>query len=799
MQDFLSDLRYGARLLLKKPAFSLIVILVLGLGIGANTAIYSTVDAMLIRPLPFHEAERLVMVWEDITHLGFPRNTPAPANFVDWRKQNTVFEDMAAYRFQIANLTGDGAPEQIAGLRTMPNLFPILGVKPLLGRWLEERDEVSEQRSLVISYGLWQRRFGGDPNVVGRTLSMSDVNYTVVGVMPATFRFPAGQFDYYARSGLTARDLARRGSHFLQVVARMKPGVTLQGAQTEMASIMKRLEREYPDTNRRVGGVVQPLRDAMLGKTGLELLVLLAASACVLLIACANVANLLLARSSARWREMAVRSALGAGGGRLARQLLTESLMLASAGGVAGVAVAFGSLALLAKLIPEQLQGLMKPSVDARMLVFAFAVAVGTGLLFGVAPAWQAARAGMSERLREGARAGSSRRSKLFRHALVAGEVALASCLLAGAALLVQTLLNLQNTDIGFEPRGVLTARTRLPLPRYADNGKKAQFYDNVLSRIEGLPGVVSAGYTSTLPFLQRGNSTGFAIEGMPPIPVDSLIRVCTSEYLTTIGSRLLEGRLFGRDDRAHTQRVMVINETFKKAFFPNESAVGKRISVDGSDWFVVAGVVRDVLERGLEQMAKPTFYFLYNQQPDTWAVPAEIAVKATGDPMRLAAGVREAVWAVDKDQPVTAVRTLEEIVGAEVAGRRQQVQILTVFTGVAVLLACLGIYGVLSYMVTLGTRDIGVRMALGARGGDVVSLVVGQGLRLAGVGLLTGMAAALAGARLLSSLLYGVKPADPATFVGVCLLMGVVSAAACYLPARRAARIDPMVALRVD
>lgn len=799
MHDLLADLRYGARLLLKSPGFSLIVILVLGLGIGANTAIFSTIDAVLLRPLAFEDPERLVMVWEDASHLGFARNTPAPANFVDWRKQNTVFTDMSAYRFQLANLTGDGTPEQIRGLRTMPNLFPLLGVKPLLGRWIEEKDETSEERVVVISYGLWQRRFGGDPAIVGKTVSLSDLNYTVAGVMPASFRYPTNEFQYWAPSGLTAADLSRRGAHFLQVVARLKPGVSMEQAQAEMTTIAKRLEQEYPRTNARVGATLQPFRESLLGRTGPQLLVLLTASAFVLLIACANVANLLMARSSARWREMAVRSALGAGGTRLARQLLTESLVLALLGGIAGLAIAYGSMRVLTGMIPESFTGMGSPALDWRMMLLALAISVATGVLFGIAPAWQASRAGIGDALREGARAGSSRRSRLFRNALVAGEVALASTLLVGAGLLIQTLRNLQNTDLGFETSNILTARTRLPLPRYRDDAKKVQFFDGVLDRVRALPGVQSAGYVSTLPFLQRGNSTGFQIEGLPPITTDALIRPCTNEYLTTIGARLVEGRLFHRDDRATTQRVIILNETFKKAFFPNESALGKRITVDGSQPFVVVGVVQDVLERGLEQSAKAGFYFPYSQQPDTWAVPAEIAVKTTGDPLQLATALRQAVWAVDKDQPVTNVRTMDSIVAAEVGGRRNQVQLLAVFAGLALVLACLGIYGVLSYAVTLHTRDIGVRMALGARAGDVVSMIVGQGVQLALIGLAAGVAAAFATTRLMANLLYGVKPADPMTFAGVCALMMAVSAVACYLPARRASRIDPMIALRQD
>lgn len=799
MNELLADIRYGARILRRTPGFTAVVILVLGIGIGANTAILSAVDAMLIRPLPYPDAERLMNLWEDWSHSGFPRNTTAVANFVDWRGQNTVFTDMAAYRFHTLNLSSDGTPEQIRGIRAMPNLVAILGVPPLLGRWLEERDENAGERVVVINHSLWQRRFGGDRNLIGRTIPLSHQSYTVVGIMPAGFHYPSAESEFYVPSGLGPAEFQNRMSHVLQVAARLKANVSLEQARTEMSAIGKRLAQAYPRSNDRAGVVVQPLREALLGRRGLELLVLLAGSACVLLIACANIANLLLARSSARWREMAVRSALGAGGARLARQHLTESLLLAGLGGVTGLMIAGLTIPMLESLVPPSLVGLEIPAVDGRVLALTFVVALLTGLLFGAVPAWQASRVVTAESLREGNRTGASRRRRIFRNALVAGEVALASTLLAGAGLLVQTLSNLLNTDLGFEPRKVLTARTRLPLPRYADPGKRVRFYEEVLTRVQAVPGVQSAGYVSTLPFLQRGNSTGFRIEGMPPIPVDSLLRPCTNQYLTTIGSRVVEGRLFGKEDRAATQRVIILNETFKKAFFPNESALGKRISVDRSDWFTVVGVVQDILERGLEQTAKPGFYFLISQQPDTWASPAEIAVKTSADPVQLAGALRSAIWDVDREQPVTNLRTLTDIVASEVAGRSEQVRFLSVFAGLALFLACLGIYGVLSYSVTLQKRDIGVRMALGARAGDVVAMVVLEGMRMAMLGLCAGVIAAFATTRLMGSLLYGVQPADGVTFAAVCVLIAAVSGVACYLPARRASRIDPLMALRQD
>lgn len=793
------DLRLALRLALKNPGFAATVILVLALGIGANTAIFSTLDAVLLRPLAFRDPGGLMMVWEDASHVGFPKNTPAPANFVDWRAQNRSFADMAALRYHSANLTGDGPPEGLRGVRTMPNLFAVLGVSPLHGRYLTEQDEKSGDRVVVISYRLWQRRFGGDPKVVGKQIRMNDEDYEVVGVMPRAFQFPTRRIDYWRPSGFTPQDWSRRGSHFLEVVGRLKPGVSPEQAQGDMTGIARRLQTQYPNTNRQLGVLLEPMKDRIVGRSGLQLLVLMAAAGCVLLIACANVANLLLARAAVRSREMAVRAALGAGAGRLARQAFVESLFLAAAGLLLALPLAAASLRVIATLVPDLLVGVVEPRLDARVLLFASGIALLTGLLFGVVPAWQASRAGLAAGLRDGGRAGASRRTRVLRGVLVTGEVALASALLIGAGLLFQTLRNLNAVDLGFNPERVLTLQTRLPQPRYADFAKRQRYFHDVLDRVRALPGVQSAGFSSTLPFLQRGNTTGFAIEGREPIPTDALYRVVTADYLQTIGVRLREGRLYHRDDRATTAPGLVINTTLARTFFPNESALGKRIRVaEDRAPRTVIGVVEDVLERGLEQTAKPGFYTLTDQDPEGW-MPAELAVKTAGDPEALANAVRDVVWSVDKDQPVALIQTLEKIVAAELADRRQQVRLLGGFALLALVLAGVGIYGVLAYAVSAQVREIGVRMALGARPGDVTALVVREGLRLALAGLALGALAALGLGRWMRSLLYEVKPADPATFAAVGVVLLAVSLAACYLPARRAARVDPLEALRAE
>ena len=793
------DLRLALRLALKHPGFAATVILVLALGIGANTAIFSTLDAVLLRPLAFRDPGGLVMIWEDASHVGFPKNTPAPANFLDWRSQNRSFAGMAALRYHSANLTGDGPPEGLRGVRTMPDLFPLLGVTPLHGRYLTEQDEKSGDRVLVISYRLWQRRFGGDPNIVGRSLRLNDEDWQVIGVMPRAFQFPSRRIDYWRPSGFTPQDWSRRGSHYLEVVGRLKPGVTPEQAQAEMTGIARRLQTQYPDTNRQLGVTLESMKDRIVGRSGLQLLVLMAAAGCVLLIACANVANLLLARAAVRSREMAVRAALGAGAGRLARQALVESLVLAAAGLLLALPLAGASLRVIAALVPDLLIGVVEPRLDARVLLFAAGIALVTGLLFGVVPAWQASRAGLAAGLRDGGRAGASRRTRALRAVLVTGEVALASALLIGAGLLLQTLRNLNAVDLGFDPARVLTLQTRLPQPRYADFARRQRYFEQVLDRVAALPGVQSAGFTTTLPFLQRGNSTSFAIEGREPISTDALYRVVTADYLRTIGVRLREGRLYNRDDRATTAPGLVINTTLARTFFPNEGALGKRIRVDDDRApRTVIGVVEDVLERGLEQTAKPGFYTLADQDPQGW-VPADLAVKTAGDPEALANAVRDIVWSVDKDQPVALIQTLDRIVAAELADRRQQIRLLGGFALLALVLAGVGIYGVLAYAVSAQVRDIGVRMALGARPGDVTAMVVRDGLLLALAGLALGALAALALGRWMRSLLYEVKPADPATFAAVGVVLLAVSLAACYLPARRAARVDPLDALRAD
>jgi putative ABC transport system permease protein len=802
MFTFLADLRHGARLLFKSPGFAAIAIFALALGLGANTAIFSLVDRLLIRPLPFGDPDRLVMVWEDASFISFPRNTPAVANFVDWKKQNQVFTDMAATRGRSASLTGDGSPEQILGRGVTANTFEVLGVKPLLGRTFTDQEDHAGERVVVIAYGLWQSRYGGDPNIIGRSILMNGVKTTVLGVMPPDFIFPNRLTRYWDPIHFSPREWNARGSHYLNVIARLKPGVTVARAQADMKTIARRLEQQYPDTNRHVGATVIPMKDQMVGNTGIALLVLLGAAACVLLIACANVANLLLAKAAGREREMAIRTALGARRTRLIRQMLTESLLLAVVGGALGLVIARLSLRILVSLIPASFSVSTALSLDRRLLLFNLAVSLATGVVFGIAPALQLTSVGIAEKLKEGGRSGVGGRSRRFRDALVVAEVALALILLVSAGLLLQTLHNVRAIDSGFSSDKILTLTTRLPYPKYAQDARRMNYFDGVLQRVRALPGVESAGFTSNLPFTARGNTNGFSIEGVQFAPgdrPDALYREVSNDYLQTMRVRLVEGRLFNDDDRANSLPVVIINETFKKQYWPNTSALGKRIQTSGPDtpWQTIVGVVRDVRERGLEMDLKPGVYLPVAQVPFGWNIPSQLAVRTAMDPLSIAQAVRQAIWSVDKDQPISNLGTMDDIVDLEIADHRQQTMLLGSFAGLALILACLGIYGVLSYTVTQRTREIGVRMALGASSADVTRLVVRQGLVLALAGNVIGIGVALAVTRSLTKLLVGVQAADPAIYISVAVLLSLVAAAACFIPASRAARVDPMVALR--
>jgi predicted permease len=798
----LSDVRYGVRLLRQSPVFGAIAVLALALGIGANTAIFSTVQALLLRSLPYQDPDRLVMLWEDASFASFPKNTPAPGNYTEWKKQNTVFTDVAATRGGVANLTADGPPEQIIGRRVTANFFQVLGRAPLIGRTFTEAEDRTNPNLVILSYGLWQRRYAGDPGVVNRSILMNGIQCTILGVMPRDFVFRNRDIDYWAPINFSPADLVNHGSHFLNVVARLKPGVTVEQARQEMNAIAKRLQVQFPD-NARVGAVVVPMREELLGKLRLAVLVLMGAAGCVLLIACANLASLLLARAVARRREMAVRSALGAGRARLIRQMVTEGLLLSLAGGVLGLGIARLGMTVLAKIVPSSFS-VADGRLDPALLAFTLGLSLLTGVLFSIVPAVQISRTSLNDALRQGGRGGIGGRRAITRDALVAIEVAAALVLLVGAGLMLQTLARLRAIDIGFRSDHLLTMRTILPRNRYQTSETRLAFFDRVMDGVRALPGVESAAYNSTLPFLSAGNTQSYDVEGLKPVPGDprdAMLRVGDTEYLKTLGVRIAEGRLPDRRDNGASALVIVVNETLARRYWPHETALGHRIALSDRTpvWRTIVGVVKDVHERGYELEMKPGVYIPYQQIPDTWAQPENLIVRAKGDPAALSGAVRRVIARVDPEQPVAAVRTMDEILDRDVEDRTQQMTLLSAFAGLALLLASIGLYGVLSYAVTQRSREIGLRMALGASSRSVQAMVVGRGLALTGAGLVAGLALAAIGTRSMKSMLYGIDALDPATFAGVSALLCLIAVLACWLPARRASRLDPIVVLREE
>jgi predicted permease len=800
----IADLRYGTRLLRQSPVFGAIAVLALALGIGANTAIFSTVHVLLLRELPYHDPDRLVMVWEDASFASFPKNTPAPGNFFEWKAQNRVFTDMAATRGAVANLTADGPPEQVLGRRVTANFFEVLGAPPVIGRAFTNEEDRTNPNLVLISYGLWQRRYSGDPNVVNRSILMNGIKHTILGVMPRDFVFRNRGMDYWAPINFNPAELVNHGSHFLNVVARLKPGVTLEQARDEMNCIARRLQVQYPRENDKVGAVVVPLREEILGRTRLAVLILMGAAGCVLLIACANLASLLLARAVARRREMAVRSALGAGRARLVRQMVTEGVLLSSIGGVIGLALARAGMSLLANLVPVGFSASDGARLDGTVLGFTLAISLLTGVLFSIVPAIQASRIFLNDALRQGGRGDVGGRGATTRDALVVMEVAAALMLLVGAGLLLKTLASLRAIDIGFRSDHLLTMRTILPRNKYREPAQRLAFYDRVMVGVRALPGVENAAFNSTLPFVETGNTQGYTVEGRPTPPGeagDALLRVGDNQYLATLGVRLVEGRLSDSRDSGTAPLVIVVNETLAKRYWKNETALGHRITLNGRTpvWRTIVGVVKDIRERGYELDMKPGVYIPYPQITDTWAQPENLVVRTKTDPATLAAAVRRVIADADPEQPVSAVRTMDEILDRDVEDRTQQMTLLGAFAGLALLLASIGLYGVLSYAVTQRSREIGLRMALGATSGSVLRMVVGRGLALTGVGLAIGLALAVVGTRFMKSMLYGVDAFDPATFAGVAALLCAIAGVACWVPARRASRLDPIIVLREE
>lgn len=808
MDQLFTDIRYGFRSLLKRPAFTAIALLTLALGIGVNSAIFSAVDSILLRPLPLKDPARLVSVWEHTLRDGIRQNEAAPANFFDLQSQNQSFEQLGAFGPDDVNLTGDGEPERLDGQVVTANVFSILGVAPALGRTFSpEEDQPGQEHVVVLSDALWRRRFNGDPSIVNRTVTLNGESFTVIGVMPRGFFFPEREIELWTPWAMEPDQKSGRGDHYLRLVARLKPGTTLERANADLTSIAQRLSAEYPRTNEGLGFVAHSLHQDYVGNLRLPILILFAAVGLVLLIACANVANLLLAQATTRRKEIAIRIALGARRWTIVRQLLVESLLLAAGGGLLGTLGAFWSVEALGKLLPESLSKLQNVSIDARVFLFTLGVSVLTAVVFGGVPALLASRTRPGATLNDVARdmaGGTSGRH--VRRVLVVSEVALAVVLLVSAGLLIRSFQLLRQVDTGFTSENALTMRMVLPFPKYAQAEARRAFYDETLRRIEALPGVESAGMITFLPLSFHGMNFTFSVEGQPS-PSDmklpfALFRVVSPDYFRAMGIPLRRGRFFDTRDSIDSQPAVLINRRFAEQYWPGEDAIGKRVKVGPVDspnvWLTVVGVVGDVRQTGLYEQ-KLEFYVPYAQDRRSFMAPRDLVVRTKSDPAAIAAAVRQAVWTVDKDQPVSNVRTLDQVFAAAISQERFQALMLGLFAALALLLACVGLYGVISYAVVQRTHEIGVRMALGAQPVDVLRLVIRQGMTLTLAGLVVGIVAGTFVTRVLTDMLFGVTPRDPLTFAGVPVLLLVVALLACYIPARRATRIDPLTALRAE
>ena len=799
MDTFLQDLRYALRTLRRNVGFTTAAVLTMALGIGATSAIFSVVNGVLLRPLPYEAPERLVMIWG--TYPDFGRTATSLPDFLDWRAQSRTLEQMAARHGTTFNLTGAGEPEQLAGERVTANFFPTLGVAPAIGRnFTPDEEEPGRGGVAILDHGYWQRRFGGDPAVVGRTLTLNGRPHTVVGIAPPGFRFWEDA-DVYAP--IVRDTTANRRSEFLTVFGRLVPGATVEQASAEMKTVLARLAELYPASNESLRSEVIGMHEDVVGTVRPALLVFMGAVGLVLLIACANVANLLLARAAAREREMALRAAIGAGRGRLVRQLLTESVVIALLGGAIGLLLAYWSLDLLRAANVELLPRLEEVAIDGTAVIFALLVSAATGLLFGLAPAARLSHAALQGALKEGGRGASGGAVARFRSALVLGEVAVALVLLVGAGLLLRSFDKLNRVELGFQPQGVLTYNVALPPARYEQPAQLPPVYDRLLERTRAIPGVAAVSVSNGLPMGGAGYAS-FTVEGRAPLPDSNEdlqpFRVST-EHFRVLGIPLKSGRLFTDGDVEGAPRVAVVNEEMVRRYFDGRDPLGRRVTFGNpadtaAQWWTVVGVVGDVAQEGVTARPYAQLYRPIAQAP---ARSLTVAIRATGNPMAVAGPARAALKAVDAELPLSGLRTMEDRIAADLARPRVSMLLLAGFAVVALVLAAIGIYGVIAFAVSQRTREIGIRMALGATTGDVQQLVVRQGMTPVLVGVVVGIGGALLLTRFMSSLLYGVGATDPATYAGVALFLASVALAASWLPARRATRVQPVEALRQD
>ncbi|HEX2271655.1 MAG TPA: ABC transporter permease [Pyrinomonadaceae bacterium] len=807
------DVRYGMRVLLKHKAFTSIAVITLALGIGANTAIFSVVNELLLRPLPYGDADRIVMLWE-VTPEGRHQNTTSRANFRAWREQSTSYQYIAAFSDQRFTLTGDGEPEEVSGQLAVPDIFKVLGVGPMLGRTLLPEDgEPNSPLVAVLSYGLWQRRFGGQSSAIGQPIVLNGIKFEIVGVMPPNFQFHIKQRSGTGRPAevwvtlpMTFSSTENQRGRFLSTVARLKDGVTPEQAEAELRTIAARLSDEAPEFNKNYTAEVLPLREQFFGNVRRPLWLMLGAVGFVLLIACANVANLLLSLATSREKEIALRSALGARRSRIVRQLLTESLLLAFLGSVLGLGVAWLGIKALLLISPRDLVNLQGVGLNFSVLMWTLGVSILTGIIFGLAPALHISRLNLNDSLKEGGKAdsGQATGSRRMRSVLVVSEIALAVVLLASAGLLIRSFIRLQQVDRGFETDNVLTMVVRLPFARYSEDQQLVLFFNQAMERIRSLPGVQSAGMVNFLPLYGGlGSSTGFKIVGRPEPPPGQGpgcdVRVVDAGYFQTMGIPLLRGRNFSDLELKEAKRVILINEALARKHFPNEDPIGQRLDVamfENPVLTEIIGVVGNVRYDSLIDEAPPAVYFPHPELPYPFM---SLALRTDGDPTLLAPAVQREIRALDPNQPVGDVRTMNQVMSEAVSRSRFNTLLLGLFAGLATLLSAVGIFGVMNYSVSLRTRELGLRLAIGAQPRQLLLLVLKQGLMLTIAGVVLGLLAAFALTRLLSGLLFGVEAVDATTFATISLLLVIISLVACYLPARRAMRIDPMMALRYE
>ncbi|MGB7922912.1 MAG: ABC transporter permease [Pyrinomonadaceae bacterium] len=800
IETILQDIRFALRMMLKNPSFTVIAILALALGIGANSAIFSVVNAVLLRQLPFENPKQLVMMWGEDRREGLNRRVFSTGEFDLYKKQQQAFTQIAAMDTESYNLAGGDQPERVQGARVSADLFPLLGVKMFSGRALLANEETQgSDRVAVLNHGFWQRRFGSDPNLINQSIILNGESYTVVGILPPEFELPRVDADVWVPLSVSPQQVTFENNSFY-VIGRLKPGLTPKRAQASLNSIARQIEQDHPESNTGIGVYLVPLNQEAVGDIRPALLILLSAVSFVLLIACANVANLLLARATARRREIAVRIALGASRRRLIRQLVTESLLLSLIGGGLGLLLALWGKQLLASRIPEFITRVKEITIDYRVLGFTLLISLLTGIIFGLIPALQASRPDLNEALKDGGQSlgGGARRNRIG-EILVVTEVALALVLLIGAGLMIRSFMRLQQVDPGFDPRNVLTMRLTLPASKYQANQQGA-FYRQVMERVKALPGVQYVAVTNSLPLSGLDDETNFMIEGRTvasaaEVPVVSF-RMVSPDYFRAMGISVRKGRYFDEPDIKNAR--IIINETMARRFWPDEEPLEKRIKLGGPEepgpWLPVVGVVGDVKQFGLRGKDRATIYITLLEQPSV-----SLVVRTAVPPLNLAPAIRNEVLAVDKDQPVYNIRAMEQVVQRSFTQPRLIANLLAVFAALSLMLAAVGIYGVMSYYVSQRTHEIGIRMALGAQPQDVLKMVLRQGLRLTLIGVGVGLLTALALARVISSLLYGVSFIDPPTYLIFPLLLGGVALLASYIPAHRATKVDPLLAIRYE